>query len=255
MACITHYQVMEDLFTLGLMDAEMHGEFRMSHAGVIYQPPGSVVRQHPQTGEDVEIFVGSNINIYSLGFGMMHDIKRICYEPTEEDKEWFPEFAGKGEWIQMMHKVAKSYCDETAVEQFLSPTVMRQFKYFLLEGLPENEELEVTAIHDKDGFQKVRENLARDYRMSDKIPKVTLKDYQQETDRCLVLRHHIVDDQPLARKETEQILELIHAQTKQPVVMESIDKNGVVKATYSSPPDYDYRIHRRYEPHYAYDLG
>ena len=34
------------------------------------------------------------INPYALGFGMMQDIKRICDNPTEEDREWLPEIAG-----------------------------------------------------------------------------------------------------------------------------------------------------------------
>ena len=35
------------------------------------------------------------INPYALGFAMMQDIKRICVEPTDEDREWFPDIAGR----------------------------------------------------------------------------------------------------------------------------------------------------------------
>jgi stage V sporulation protein R len=36
-------------------------------------------------------------NPYALGFAMMQDIERICTDPTDEDREWFPEIAGKGD--------------------------------------------------------------------------------------------------------------------------------------------------------------
>lgn len=252
-ACITHYQVMEDLFTLGLMNAEMHGEFRDSHAKVTYQPPGWKMTKNRFTGEDEEKFIGSDINIYALGFAMMQDIKRICFEPTEEDLEWFPQFAGSGEWIEMMHSFMEACTNETAVEQFLSPTVMRKFKYFLLEGAPKDKYLEISAIHNADGFKKLRAQLAADYRIADKIPKVSLKDYQQETDRCLVLQHHVIHDQELDESSLNQILELIHTQTKQPVVMESVDENGKVLNVSSSPPDYNHAQYARIEPHYKMD--
>jgi stage V sporulation protein R len=36
----------------------------------------------------------SGINPYALGFAMYTDIKRICENPTPEDREWFPQLAG-----------------------------------------------------------------------------------------------------------------------------------------------------------------
>ncbi|MBL4804408.1 MAG: SpoVR family protein, partial [Alphaproteobacteria bacterium] len=226
------------------------GEFRQSHSGVTYQPPGTAMRPNPYTGEEEEVFVGSDINIYALGFAIFEDLKRICNDPTEEDLRWFPHFAGKGNWEEMALHVMESNTDETLIEQYLSPTVMRKFKYFLLEGEPKEEFLTVSAIHADDGFKRVREQLAADYRMSDKIPKISIKDYQEETDRCLVLQHDVIDDQPLDPKTTQQILEMIHAQTKHPVVIESVDADGEVVDYHSSPVDYDHEPHRRTSLHY-----
>lgn len=251
-ACITHYQILETLFDIGLIDASMHGEFRMSHAGVTYQPPGSRIVKDPNTGEEKEVFIGSEINIYALGFAIYEDVKRICNEPTDEDREWFPHFAGKGNWEDMALHMMESCDDETLVEQYMSPTVMRKFKYFMLEGKLENEFLEVKAIHADDGFKKIRRQLAADYRMSDKIPKISLADHQEETDRCLVLRHDVINGQMLEPKSLQQILEMIHYQTKHPVVVESVNESGDVIASYSSPPDYQHIPHQRREPHYTY---
>lgn len=265
-ACITHHQIMETMCDMGLMNASMYGEFEQSHAGVTYQPPGYVEVEDPDTGEKQKRFVGSDINIYSLGYAIFEDIKRICEEPTQEDLEWFPHFAGKGDWIEMSKHVMESNNDETFIEQYLSPTVMRKFGYFLLQKLTEDELeerddeyqyyadeydfLSVSAIHADEGFRKVRAQLAADYRMSDKIPKISFRDYQEETDRCLVLQHDIINDQLLDRDSTQKILELIHEQTQHPVVLESIDSDGDFVDYYASPADYDNEPHQRTAMHY-----
>lgn len=250
-ACITHYQIMETLFDIGLMNASMHGEFRTSHAGVTYQPPGTRMQENPYTGEEEEVFVGANINIYALGFAIFEDMKRVCENPTEEDRKWFPTIAGKGDWIEFSKYMMETCNDETLVERFLSPTVMRKFKYFMLDGDLADEFLTVSAIHADDGFKKVREQLAADYRISDKIPKISLKDFHEETDRCLILQHDVIDNNPLEPKSAQQVLELIHAQTKHPVVIESVNDSGKVVARYSSPENYDYKPHQRQEMHYG----
>jgi len=38
----------------------------------------------------------SGFNPYALGFAMMQDIERIVSHPDEEDRQWFPDIAGKG---------------------------------------------------------------------------------------------------------------------------------------------------------------
>ena len=44
------------------------------------------------------------LNPYALGFAMMEDIKRISEDPTAEDKEWFPEIAGRNEWRDVLKR-------------------------------------------------------------------------------------------------------------------------------------------------------
>ena len=249
-ACITHYQTMETLFDIGLINYSMHQEFRDSHSKVVYQPPGYVMRPNPYTGEEEEVFVGSDINIYSLGFAIFQDMKRVCENPTEEDKKWFPHIAGKADWIELSKHMMEANNDETLIEQYLSPKVMRDMKYFLLDGEFDDGYLEVSAIAADEGFRKVRAQLAADFRMSDKIPKISLKDYQEETDRCLVLQHDIINDQPLHAKNTQKVLTLINSQTGYPVVLESVDEDGEVVERYSSPPNYNHSPNQRQNIHY-----
>ena len=66
-------------------------ELLHSHSTVIIQPDFDDQRYR-------------GINPYALGFAMMEDIERICREPTEEDREWFPDFAGCGDPMPVLRR-------------------------------------------------------------------------------------------------------------------------------------------------------
>ena len=61
-------------------------EFLHSHTSVIFQPDFDDRRYY-------------GINPYALGYAMMADIRRICENPTEEDRDWFPHIAGTGDFM------------------------------------------------------------------------------------------------------------------------------------------------------------
>src|SRR3546814_8463184 len=60
----------------------------------------------------------NGINPYALGFGMMTDIERICTDPTEEDREWFPDIAGSKEPMEVLKHIWANYRDESFIAQF-----------------------------------------------------------------------------------------------------------------------------------------
>ncbi|MDZ4334462.1 MAG: SpoVR family protein, partial [Pseudomonas sp.] len=74
-ATFWHYTLMNDLYDEGLVTEGFMIEFLQSHTSVVYQPPF-----------DSPYYSG--INPYALGFAMYRDIRRICEEPTEEDRRW-----------------------------------------------------------------------------------------------------------------------------------------------------------------------
>ncbi|MGB0899734.1 MAG: SpoVR family protein, partial [Psychrobium sp.] len=86
------------------------------HTNVVYQPPYNSPYY-------------SGINPYTLGFAMFQDIKRICEDPTEEDKEWFPDIAGS-DWLHTLHFACKNFKDESFISQYLSPHLIRELKLF-----------------------------------------------------------------------------------------------------------------------------
>ena len=81
-ATFVHYEIMRRLHDKGLITEGSMLEFLHSHSSVVFQP-------------DFDDPRFSGINPYALGFAMMSDIQRICEEPTEEDRAWFPDIAGK----------------------------------------------------------------------------------------------------------------------------------------------------------------
>jgi spore cortex formation protein SpoVR/YcgB (stage V sporulation) len=140
-ACFWHHFILNTLYDRGLVTEGFMIEFLKSHSGVVYQPPYN--SQH-----------FSGINPYTLGFSMMTDIRRICDNPTEEDKEWFPDIAGS-EWSQTLDFAMRNFKDESFILQYLSPHLMRELKLFAILDDDENEDIEVMAIHDDAGYRKV----------------------------------------------------------------------------------------------------
>ena len=90
-ASYVHYEIMNRLHETGQIgDGDML-EFLRSHTNVVYQP--EFHERHY-----------SGINPYALGFAMMKDIERICREPTEEDRVWFPDIAGVGDHMPVLRE-------------------------------------------------------------------------------------------------------------------------------------------------------
>ena len=81
-ATFWHHHLLNTMYDDGYLTDGVMIEWLKSHTNVIYQPP-------------VGHRAYSGINPYALGFAMYTDIKRICEQPTDEDREWFPNFAGQ----------------------------------------------------------------------------------------------------------------------------------------------------------------
>jgi spore cortex formation protein SpoVR/YcgB (stage V sporulation) len=164
----------------------------------------------------------NGINPYALGFAMMQDIRRICSEPTPEDIDWFPDIAGNGDWRATIKDIWANYRDESFVRQFLSPKLMRDFKLFMLDDKEQAHTMKVSAIHDEDGYRKVRSALADSYDLSLREPDVQIVDVDLKGDRELVLRHTIRDGVPLAEKERKQVLDQLYYLWGYPVRLEGV---------------------------------
>jgi spore cortex formation protein SpoVR/YcgB (stage V sporulation) len=195
-ATFVHHYIMNALYDRGQISEGSILEFLHSHSSVVMQP-----------GFDDGRYYG--INPYALGFAMMSDIKRISEVPTEEDREWFPEFAGKGDWRDVLKHAWANYRDESFIQQYLSPKVMRDLKLFAVRDSTEDPVYTVAAIHNDAGYRKLRTSLARLYDLSTHQPDVQVVGANLAGDRTLTLRHHRHRGVPLANATKDAVLKHI----------------------------------------------
>jgi stage V sporulation protein R len=224
-ASFWHCALLEDLDELKLID---HGEMLETFAansGVFYQ-----------ADFDNPNFRG-RMNPYTLGIAIFRDIKRICTEPTDEDREWFPAFAGSGDWVKVFKEAMENFRDESFILQYLSPKVIRDFKFFAYKDDEKAETYEVSAIHDRKGYRHVREVLAANYRLSDIEPVIEAHEYHYKSDRRLILRHTMLNGKPLEEKDTREVLKHFYQLWEHPVLIQSTNDNGDVVKTLSCPPE------------------
>ncbi|RVU86007.1 SpoVR family protein [Leucothrix sargassi] len=209
-ATFWHYTILNEMYDEGLVTDAFMMEFLTSHTNVVMQP-------------EYDSPYYSGINPYALGFAMMTDIRRICEDPTEEDKRWFPDIAG-GDWLETLHYAMKNYRDESFIEQYLSPTVIRKFRFFALEDDEQNPTIDVTAIHDDDGYKRVRQVLSQQYNLSSNEPDIQVYNVNVRGDRSLTLRHYQHNKRPL-NDETSEVLKHVRRLWGYDVRLESVCDN------------------------------
>jgi stage V sporulation protein R len=195
-ATFVHHYIMNALYDRGEIGAGSILEFMHSHSSVVMQP-----------GFDDSRYYG--INPYALGFAMMSDIKRISEEPTAEDRDWFPEFAGKGDWRDVLKHAWANYRDESFIQQFLSPKVMRDLKLFAVRDNAEDPIYTVSAIHNEAGYRKLRTSLARLYDLSSHQPDIQVVGANLAGDRTLTIRHNRHRGIPLAQANKDAVIKHI----------------------------------------------
>ncbi|HLG87092.1 MAG TPA: SpoVR family protein [Alphaproteobacteria bacterium] len=192
-ATFVHYHVMNRLHDIGFLNDGAMLEFLHSHTGAVFQP------EFDHRGY-------SGINPYALGFGMMQDIQRVCTEPTDEDREWLPEIAGQGDWVEVLKDAWANHRDESFIRQFLSPELIRKMKFFNVYD-DSVSDLIVKAIHNEQGYQTVRTKLANQFDVVSMEPEIEIVDVDLYGDRKLMLQHRAHSGIVLDEKETAYVLQ------------------------------------------------
>jgi spore cortex formation protein SpoVR/YcgB (stage V sporulation) len=218
-ATFWHYTILNTLYDKGLVSDGFIIEFLKTHTNVVYQP----AYNSPYY---------SGINPYALGFAMMSDIRRICENPTEEDRRWFPEFAG-ADWIKTLDFAMRNFKDESFIAQYLSPKLIRDFRLFSVLDDDSDNYLEVSAIHDDAGYRHVRSILANQYNLSVREPNIQVHNVNLRGDRSLTLRHIQHNRQPLA-DDTEEIMKHVARLWGFSVRLETMLEDGNVELCYET---------------------
>jgi spore cortex formation protein SpoVR/YcgB (stage V sporulation) len=182
-ACFWHYTLLNTLYDEGRLSDGFMLEFLQSHTNVVYQPPYNSPYY-------------SGINPYALGFAMWRDIRRICEAPTAEDREWFPDIAGS-DWRETFDFAMQNFKDESFIAQYLSPRLMREFRFFSVLDDDTRKKLQIEAIHDEPGYRKLRHQLAEQYDLGSREPNIQVWNVDLRGDRSLTLRHFAHQRRPL----------------------------------------------------------
>jgi stage V sporulation protein R len=219
-ATFWHHKLLNQMYDDGYLTDGVMIEWLKSHTNVVYQPP-------------VGHRAYSGINPYALGFAMYTDLKRICEDPTDEDRQWFPEIAGTP-WLPALDQAMRNYKDESFVGQFLSPKLMRELRLFAIVDDEKEDELEVSAIHDESGYKRVRESLARQYDLGSREPNIQVWNVNLRGDRSLTLRHFQHNNRPL-HDTAQEVLKHVARLWGFGVQLESVNAAGDVSKRWSLP--------------------
>jgi stage V sporulation protein R len=218
-ASFWHYTLLNTLYDRHRVTDGFMMEFLTSHTSVLTQLPFD----HP----------GYNgINPYALGFAIYSDLRRICETPTDEDRQWFPDIAG-GNWLDVLHTAMRDFKDESFVQQFLSPKVMRDLKLFSVIDDDKASDILISAIHNDGGYREVRSLLASQYNIGDKEPNIQIVNVNLRGDRSITLHHNQFVRRPMGAS-TDDVLRHLHRLWKFPVKLES-RWEGKVTESYQMP--------------------
>ncbi|TPN31220.1 SpoVR family protein [Mesorhizobium sp. B2-3-3] len=177
-ATFVHYTLMNTLFDRGRISEGAMLEILRNHSNVIFQP----------SFDDPRF---SGINPYALGLDMMQDIQRISTEPTAEDRDWFPDIAGRGDWLETLLDAWANHRDESFIRQYLSPTLIRKWRFFVLGDGADQPHYEVASIHNERGYNRIRAALAQSYDLGASRPDIQVVDVALLGDRHLRLQHKV----------------------------------------------------------------
>jgi stage V sporulation protein R len=222
-----HHTLLNTLYDRGQVSDSLMLEVLHSHTNVIRQLP----YKHKHY---------NGLNPYALGFAMFRDLRRICETPTDEDREWLPNIAGKP-WRESLDFAMRNFKDETFIAQYLSPQVMRDFRLFAMHDDDRDNRLVVSSIHNESGYRLVREHLSSQYSLAENEPNIQVYDVNVRGDRTLTLRHYQHQRRPVSA-QADDVLKHVAWLWGFPVELQTQTSEGDVTVTHrcEAPP-----MHRR----------
>jgi stage V sporulation protein R len=212
-ATFWHHRLIYDMYDAGEIDQGILLECLHSHTNVVHQ------REY------------SSLNPYALGFAAWNEIKRVCDNPTDEDREYLPDIAGK-DWLETFHDTMQNYRDESFLLQFLTPKLVRDFKLMNIQTLEGLDHWTVDHTAGAEGFKSIRSNLSAAYRLESYMPEISVVRYAHDSDRKLVLHHQSYNGRMLAKAQAEQTMKHLRWLWGFDVTLETIDQNGKLLAKY-----------------------
>ena len=212
-ATYMHYTLMKELHREGYISDGNYMEFLDSHCGVCCQ-------------HDFDNKAYHGINPYALGFAIFKDLERIIENPTEEDKEWFPDISGQasGKFV-ILQEIVANYRDESFIMQYLSPKVIRDFKLFVLLDTEDKNYYTVNYTHGDEDTRLIRQCLAAQVSRDNVVPKIEVVDFDTDTN-TLALVHTVADGRLLDYKQATKTMGYVHDLWQFDVELTYLDREG-----------------------------
>ena len=223
-ATYVHYRIMNRLHQQGRISDGDFLEFLRSHTNVVFQP-------------DYDDPRFSGFNPYALGFAIMQDVEKIVTDPDDEDRAWFSDIAGSGDVMGVLRDIWANYRDESFLGQFLSPRLIRRMRLFHLHDDPAiTAGIKVEAIHNENGYQRIRRELSRQYDVGWIDPNIEVADVDLAGDRRLILRHTVVNGALLQETDAARVLQHLANLWTYDVQLREIDASGTVLKEHVASP-------------------
>lgn len=203
-ASFVHYYIMNRLWEQKKISDGHYLEFIHSHSSVLAQPT-----------HKSKYYNG--FNPYALGFAMFDDIRRICTDPTAEDKEYFPFMIGK-DWLDVCLDAVVNYRDESFVSQFLSPNLIRKWKLFEITDNVDDDFYLISNIQNSSGYNSIRHTLSKQYSVTSRIPDIQIIDSNLKSTRELKLRYNPINEFKL-NSDVNTVLAYIKTLWGYPVIL------------------------------------
>jgi len=212
-ATFWHHRLINDMYDAGQIDQGILLECLHSHTNVIRQPEYT------------------RLNPYALGFAAWNEIKRVCEKPTDEDREYLPDIAGK-DWLETFHDIMQNYRDESFLLQFVTPKLTRDFRLMHIQTREGQDHWTVSNTAGPEGFKSIRSQLAAQYRLETWMPEISVVRYGRDSDRKLVLQYQSYQGRSLLEEQTVQTLKQLRTLWGFDVRLEAVDQHGSVLRTY-----------------------
>jgi stage V sporulation protein R len=212
-ATFWHHRLINDMYDAGQIDQGILLECLHSHTNVIKQ------REY------------SSLNPYALGFAAWNEIKRVCESPTDEDREYLPDIAGK-DWLKTFHDTMQDYRDESFLLQFLTPKLVRDFRFMNIQSREGLDHWNVANTAGPEDFKSIRTELSAAYRLETSMPEISVVRYAHDTDRKLVLQHQSYGGKMLLKAQAEQTLKHLRMLWGFDVSLETVDQSGRTLAAF-----------------------
>ncbi len=122
----------------------------------------------------------------------------------------------------------RDFKDESFISQFLSPKVMRDFRLFTVLDDDHNNYLEISAIHNEEGYREIRSRLSAQYNLSNLEPNIQVWNVDLRGDRSLTLRYIPHNRAPLD-KGRKEVLKHVHRLWGFDIMLEQQNEDGSVE--------------------------